>query len=93
MARKLRVPSHWFKMRNVCFIGSYVARGRVGGGSCRNGSNLTRLVEVFSERSIEDAFNDEAHRNLLIDGIEMMILGKVPKMVVLDYSAEALGGP
>jgi hypothetical protein len=29
------------------------------------------LVEVFSERSIEDAFNDEAHRNLLIDGIEV----------------------
>ena len=47
----------------------------------------------YTERSIEEAFNDEAHRNLVIDGIEMMILGKVPEMVVLDYSAEALGGP
>ena len=49
--------------------------------------------DVRNEGSIEDAFNDEAHRNLVIDGIEMMILGKVPEMVVLDYSAEALDGP
>ena len=49
--------------------------------------------DVRNEGSIEDAFNDEAHRNLVIDGMEMMILGKVPEMVVLDYSAEALDGP
>ena len=54
---------------------------------------LDKIGRGFSERSIEDAFNDEAHRNLVIDGIEMMILGKVPEMVVLDYSAEALDGP
>ena len=54
---------------------------------------LDKIGRGFSERSVEDAFNDEAHRNLVIDGIEMMILGKVPEMVVLDYSAEALDGP
>ena len=51
------------------------------------------ISSFYTERSIEEAFNDEAHRNLVIDGMEMMILGKVPEMVVLDYSAEALGGP
>ena len=49
--------------------------------------------DVRNEGSIEDAFYDEAHRNLVIDGMEMMILGKVPPMVVLDYSTESPTGP